>query len=988
MASEFSPMHSRTRPSDGVHTPIAYIYADESSRLNVNPDKFNDYDIYKVCLQLDTKQLFWLESYTPVIWQPFGGSGGTSTDMLVKATFVDSTAGYLGEKVGSADGTINLTIGGGSGDPQYVNFSVSPGTSVQKLSFAKNGTDVADRPKLNLIEGSNVTLTVTDNPTDNRVDVTVASTGGGGGTDQYVKVDASDTTAAYLDSKLQLALGLTKSIGSPAGNETLIVSMPAGATNNVLRYTGSVWATDSRLTTQGSGAASGNGSVTVTGISGDTSTSSLYSLNATTDPTKYAIKAESTSGASGLSVISNSGTGAYIETTTGNAQGLMVKSNGGGSADAVYIQKNAASGTGTFLHFDNMTANTIMDFPSDGSIRFWGVGGAAGSTQIKPQTTFSSNIVWTLPAAQGGSNTFLKNDGSGNLSWASSTATPGGSTTQVQYNNAGAFGGISGVTTNGTALTTLTVAGTSTIAGSTSVNTTGTSATVIGHTTNTSTVSLRSGIEIRAEASPGNNSSAGSVLGVYAIPDSGTPTTGFGSAISFYADSDTTANQPIGALQYVWTNATHAARTSAADIRLTQNATSNQLAWTFKLGSVIGQSTSGSALTLAIPSGLTTHTLTMPTAQGSSNTFLKNDGSGNLSWATGAAGTPGGSDTHVQFNNAGAFGGSSNFTWNNSTPQLTVAGTISFNSTGGKAMTFGSNGSNLGGKLTIPANGASSILIQTCPTGSTGQGFAVVTADGVGNNNGGTISLLTGVEAGTGYGGSVTINTGGTNNSGAVSITTGSVDNIAGNITIEAGNTVSGVGGTVNIYAGASTSTVGAGGDVNISAGNSGTTTGAGGSVLITSGSSTNGSGSGGITLVAALSGNSSTDGGSVQIYGGDALGTRTGGSVVIAPGGNGSGGTYGKISIGTNSGHRLTFFGGSGAAKGSAITQTYATTGNTLSKVNAAGDISSLAIGAAYNQAEVQALRNKTEDLASDLRTLTNVFNQLLDTIQSYNLI
>ena len=988
MATETSPLHSRTRPVDGVHTPIAYIYADESSRVNVNPDKFNDYDIYKVCLQLDTKQLFWLESYTPVIWQPFGGSSGTSTDMLVKATSVDSVAGYLGEKIGSSDGTINLTIGGGSGDPQFVNLSMATGMSVQKLSFAKNGTDIADRPKLNLIEGSNVTLTVTDNPTDNRVDVTVASTGGGGGTDQYVKVDSSDTTAAYLDSKLQLALGLTKSIGSPAGNETLIVSMPAGATNNVLRYTGSVWATDSRLTTQGSGAASGNGSVTVTGISGDTSTSSLYSLNATTDPTKYAIKAESTSGASGLSVISNSGTGAYIETTTGNAQGLMVKSNGGGSADAVYIQKNAASGTGTFLHFDNMTANTIMDFPSDGSIRFWGVGGAAGSTQIKPQTTFSSNIVWTLPAAQGGSNTFLKNDGSGNLSWASSTATPGGSTTQVQYNNAGAFGGISGVTTNGTALTTLTVAGTSTIAGSTSVNTTGTSATVIGHTTNTSTVSLRSGIEIRAEASPGNNSSAGSVLGVYAIPDSGTPTTGFGSAISFYADSDTTANQPVGALQYVWTNATHAARTSAADIRLTQNATSNQLAWTFKVGSIIGQSTSGSALTLAIPSGLTTHTLTMPTAQGSSNTFLKNDGSGNLSWATGAAGTPGGSDTHVQFNNAGAFGGSSNFTWNNSTPQLTVAGTISFNSTGGKAMTFGSNGSNLGGKLTIPANGSSSISIISCPTASTGQGITLLTGDGTGNSNGGAISLLTGLEAGSGSGGGITLNTGGTATSGAVSITTNGVTGTSGAIGITTGATTGGNSGTLTIGTGICSSTSGNTGPLYISTGDAGSSSGVAGSITLQAGQSFGTANiSGSVNIYAGLAGGGNNTGGTVTIRAGGANGTGTGGDVIIMPGGNGSGGTYGKIRIGSSSGHILSFFGGTGAAKGTAITQSYATTGTTLSKVNAAGDISSLTIGAAYNQAQVQALRDKTEDLASDLRTLTNVFNQVLDTLQSYNL-
>ncbi len=45
----------------------------------------------------------------------------------------------------------------------------------------KNGTLEAIRRTLNFIQGSNVTLTVADNPTENRVDITIASTGGGGG---------------------------------------------------------------------------------------------------------------------------------------------------------------------------------------------------------------------------------------------------------------------------------------------------------------------------------------------------------------------------------------------------------------------------------------------------------------------------------------------------------------------------------------------------------------------------------------------------------------------------------------------------------------------------------------------------------------------------------------------------------------------------------------------------------------------------------------
>lgn len=41
--------------------------------------------------------------------------------------------------------------------------------------------------------------------------------------------------------------------------------------------------------------------------------------------------------------------------------------------------------------------------------------------------------------------------------------------------------------------------------------------------------------------------------------------------------------------------------------------------------------------------------------------------------ASGGSGSPGGSNTHIQYNNAGAFAGSSYLTWNNSTQNLTVS---------------------------------------------------------------------------------------------------------------------------------------------------------------------------------------------------------------------------------------------------------------------------------------------------------------------------
>jgi hypothetical protein len=52
----------------------------------------------------------------------------------------------------------------------------------QKTAIRKNsGTDTGSRPRINFIEGTNITLTIADDPTDNEVDVTIASSGGSGG---------------------------------------------------------------------------------------------------------------------------------------------------------------------------------------------------------------------------------------------------------------------------------------------------------------------------------------------------------------------------------------------------------------------------------------------------------------------------------------------------------------------------------------------------------------------------------------------------------------------------------------------------------------------------------------------------------------------------------------------------------------------------------------------------------------------------------------
>jgi len=49
------------------------------------------------------------------------------------------------------------------------------------VTVKDNGSTVATRPVINLHEGANVTLTVTDDAGNNEVDITIAASGGGGG---------------------------------------------------------------------------------------------------------------------------------------------------------------------------------------------------------------------------------------------------------------------------------------------------------------------------------------------------------------------------------------------------------------------------------------------------------------------------------------------------------------------------------------------------------------------------------------------------------------------------------------------------------------------------------------------------------------------------------------------------------------------------------------------------------------------------------------
>jgi hypothetical protein len=114
-----------------------------------------------------------------------------------------------------------------SGVPVFeAHSTTATGVIVRKNSGANVGT----RPRLNLIEGSNITLTVADDSGDNEVDVTVAASGATGyGT---VQEEGADLTQRAKLNFIGAAVTAADDAGNTRTNVTLSQS-PAGSTSVV-----------------------------------------------------------------------------------------------------------------------------------------------------------------------------------------------------------------------------------------------------------------------------------------------------------------------------------------------------------------------------------------------------------------------------------------------------------------------------------------------------------------------------------------------------------------------------------------------------------------------------------------------------------------------------------------------------------------------------------------------------------------------------------
>jgi hypothetical protein len=234
----------------------------------------------------------------------------------------------------------------------------------------------------------------------------------------------------------------------------------------------------------------------------------------------------------------------------------------------------------------------------------------------------TASYIMRWPVSQGASNTYLKNDGSGNLSWAavSGGGVPGGANTQIQFNDSSAFGATADLVFNKSTY----VLAVGQVSGHSGYLQLGSNSSNQIYSLYTMTSDLvvqgASGVQIKLAAT-------GAVM--------------IGSNVSMlrpYSASDVVT---LGDDTYKWGNI-------------------------YSKGGLYMYGATSGYVKLVSPAIAGTQTLTLPGSQ-VANGYLKTDGSGNLSWSTvTGGGVPGGSNTYIQFNNSGAFGGEATFTYSTS----------------------------------------------------------------------------------------------------------------------------------------------------------------------------------------------------------------------------------------------------------------------------------------------------------------------------------
>lgn len=233
-------------------------------------------------------------------------------------------------------------------------------------------------------------------------------------------------------------------------------------------------------------------------------------------------------------------------------------------------------------------------------------------------------------------------------------ATPGGSNTQLQFNNNGEFAGIPNVTFNGSNLS-------------------------LGNVANLKILGGTNGYVLQTDGA-GNLSWVAGGGGGNGTPGGSNTQVQFNDDTTFAGNAAFTFDKNTGILAIPIVSAN---TVSGNAIQTTGNITAGNIRAN-TLANIAGNLRVTGNVNFTGAANVTLGTVANLKISGGTNGYvLTTDGLGNLDWAAGGGGgngTPGGSNTQIQYNNNGAFGGDPNFIFNQTTDTVTVGGNLIANS--------------------------------------------------------------------------------------------------------------------------------------------------------------------------------------------------------------------------------------------------------------------------------------------------------------------
>ena len=376
-----------------------------------------------------------------------------------------------------------------------------------------------------------------------------------------------------------------------------------------------------------------------------------------------------------------------------------------GNVQAAYFQGNGSQLTGISVEVANTVRNAAQpNITSVGTL-----------TSISVSGNSNLGAVGNVKILGGIDGYVLTTDGTGNLTWEAGggggNGTPGGSNTQIQFNSSGAFAGSSAFTFNS-------VSNVVTMTGNlTTRNITANNATFYGNITSNGNITANFFVGDGTYISNIQTESAN--LANYVVQPNQSNITSVGTLTSLSVTGNVISSQTISGAQLQTSG-----NANVGILRTTNGASiTGPLSAIGNIDFTSSPNVSlGSVANIKITGGLNGYVLTT-------------DGLGTLSWQPsggggGGNGTPGGSDTQVQYNDLGNFGGSSFFTFNENTNTVQVSGKLIANSMqlGSGAYKFGSSAV----YFATTATTAKQVLYSIPVTECSGVDFEIIGTDSAG----------------------------------------------------------------------------------------------------------------------------------------------------------------------------------------------------------------------------------------------------------------